>query len=345
MLFDIEEDAGARITGYFVPDAFSNHGVLRISSSGRELALIEATEVRPSVVAAGRHESGRCGFTLTDENVPSLSESSCLAIADADTGIVIYRRKPAALPLKLFRLETSTSRLPNLDTAVAEYFRLSFLGIDQRGRETTTQTFLLRCTDSLFVSARLMYKAYELSIDSSFRKICVVQDPHVELAETILTAVGRLQVMEHSLRDQLALNDVAVYFSDIDVSDAHALRRALSRMPEPVANTLANPLTRMLAARTADELDHRNLVPTSLEVLASFDIVGVRDRPATVIEPLAELLGIDSSLLQFPSASDMALELAQVLRSQGLVTELLELDLEVVDAVQRAVDTGFESLD
>src|SRR5258708_4182009 len=136
MLFDVEEDSGNRIVGYLVPDSYSKGSTINVTSEGHEIAVIDANEVRSSIVVAGRHGNGNCGFILTEENVPDLSRFGSLEIADSESGLTIYRRRPVAsvAPYKVFRLETQSMRAADMDRVIGERFQLSFVDADRYGR-------------------------------------------------------------------------------------------------------------------------------------------------------------------------------------------------------------------
>src|SRR5476651_1342766 len=107
MLFDIERDTGDCVIGYFVPDSYAAVPTLRVTSGVDVLLTFTTNEPRPSIVAAGRHASGLCGFSLTEANIPQLAHLEQLEIRDAASNFVFYRRRPRALcaDFKLFRLE------------------------------------------------------------------------------------------------------------------------------------------------------------------------------------------------------------------------------------------------
>jgi hypothetical protein len=346
MLFDVEEDLGHRIVGYLVPDSYSVGATIKVIANGREMAVLEANQIRSSVVSAGRHSTGHCGFVLTEENVPNLARTSCLEIRDSDSGLTIYRRRPAdsVVQSKLFRFEARYDRSASLDQALEKFFQLSFADVDRWGRETTAQSFLLRSSASIYISARLLYREYEYSIDNSFRKVCFLQDPYCELAETILALSrdGINKTPSLSLREELAFGACADYVSKLDLSDLSEMRRGLSRMPQEVEMVFANPLARALGARTSDDTPNATYVSASLASLSSFDIVGIRERPESFLAPLAELLELESGLLpSIATASNAAREMAEILRKLPSVSALVDMDLEIYEAVRGAVRTNF----
>src|SRR5579884_4398793 len=158
MLFNIEIDEGTRIVGYLVPDSYSASGALRISHGERELAVLPCREERPSLVVGRRHETGHCGFTIDEKVIADLPRRERLELYDAETGLLIYRRRPPAeaAQKRIFRLETHLFPLWRLDDGLERHFQFFYRGIERYGRETTTQLFLLNHSGSLYMSGRLI---------------------------------------------------------------------------------------------------------------------------------------------------------------------------------------------
>lgn len=341
MLFNIESDGGDSIRGYLVPDSFSSQATICVRSGNKTLATVRAENVRHAVIAAGRHETGLVGFAVDGNIVPGLGEELHLEICDAATGFVIYRRRPMSIAseVRLFRLETGFHRMASLDRSLDELFQTSFLNVDTYGRETASQSLLLDSYRSLYVSGRLLFKEYEYSLDDGFSKAVIIQDPYVELAATIL-AFRDGTLSNHAgadLRTELSMRDCIEYFSTLDLGDASSLRNLLARMPETIEAAIANPLARLLAARPGEENPNGSYIPTGLQSLASFDIIGLREEPQTFLDPLAALLQVDRSLLQADEVSPEEMHLAAELRTHRLITALLELDLELYEQVSRVV--------
>jgi hypothetical protein len=344
VLFEIEEDTGNQITGYLVPDSYSSSATVVVTSQGRQLAVLPTKENRPSVVAAGRHGTGRCGFTIDGNAVPHLRKYAELELRDEASGLVFYRRRPSAMlvPMRLFRLEPRHVRSQAWDQQLGEHFQVSFPNADQLGRETTTQTLVLRAR-SLYISARLFYREFLHSIDDSFKKVCIVQDPYVELAEIMLELRLGAAVHRNSLdmRDQLAFGACAEHISQYDILDAADLRQCLLRMPRDVEAVLSSPMTRLLAAKSPDEHLSSGSVASGLDSLTSFDIVGVREHPNTYLESLLELLATIGDLPPLPPASPEALELAEGLRGHSSATALIDLDIDIYHTLSTALGASF----
>ena len=72
MLFNMETDTGDRVTGYLVPDGYSEVPSIRLRSEGGEVLSLAANEIREALVVAGRHETGQCGFSVGTEHIPNI---------------------------------------------------------------------------------------------------------------------------------------------------------------------------------------------------------------------------------------------------------------------------------
>jgi len=338
MLFNIEVDEGKRIVGYLVPDAFTGSPSLRIGDGQRDLLVLPCSEERAALVAAGRHETGRCGFSIDETIIPDLARQEALEIYDQETNILIYRRRPPAqvTQKKVFRLETHLFPLWRLDDGVEQHFQYFYKGIERPGRETATQIFLLNNSSSLYASGRLVFKTYENYINETFNCVALLRDPYTELAERLLTlkhisGVGREILGE---RDSMAFAP-AIAFAETLENDEKVLHRAFTAMPRAAIVNLSNPLTRLLAARTADEVPTKGAIATALATLSTFTILGLRERQDIFLAQLADLVGTPEALPPIPDFVKTA-ELSEMLKEVPEAGMLIEQDLEVYRQVEAA---------
>ena len=178
------------------------------------------------------------------------------------------------------------------------HFQFYYKGIERHGRETTTQLFLLNNSASLYLSGRLIFKSYENYINDTFNCIALLQDPYTELAERLLTLkyMGDFGKELLGERDLMAFGPAIAFAKTIE-NDDKVLHRAFSTMPRAVIANLANPLTRELAARTADEIPIKGAVATALATLSSFAVLGIRERQDLFLAQLADLIGIPAETL------------------------------------------------
>lgn len=343
MLFNIERDEGGRIVGYIVPDAFSGSPSVRVSDGRNDLALLPCNEERAALVAAGRHETGRCGFTIDETIVADLPLQQALELYDNATNTLIYRRRAPAsvLQKRVLRLETHLVPLWRLDDRIDPHFQFFHKGIERHGAETTTQVFLLNNASSLYLSGRLLIKAYENYIDETFNCVALLRDPYQELAERLLTLK-----LVHKLLDKFQLlgdRDMmtfapAIEFAQSLQNEEKALHRAFSTMPKAAIRSLSNPLTRQLVARTPDEVPIKGAIATALGTLSAFSIVGLRERQGLFLAQFATLLGVDESSLPRTAEISRTGELANLLREVPEAGLLIEQDLEIYHTVQSAVE-------
>jgi hypothetical protein len=341
MLFNIEVDEGARIVGYLVPDAFTGSPSVRITDGHQDLLVLQCREERAALVAAGRHDNGRCGFTIDETIIPNLAQQEALEIYDQHTNILIYRRRPPSrvTQRRIFRLETHLFPLWRLDDSIEQRFQYFHKGVERHGRETSTQVFLLNHSTSLYLSGRLIFKAYDNYINETFNCVALIRDPYMELAERLLTlkyvrGVGKEILGE---RDLMAFAP-AIAFAQTIEDDEKVLHRAFSTMSRAAIANLANPLTRQLAARAPDEMPSKGAVATALGTLSSFAVLGVRERPGLFLMQLADLVGTRVDAL--PPIPDFVrtAELAQLLKAVPETAILIEQDLEVYREVQTAIE-------
>jgi len=341
MLFNVEADRGNLIVGYVVPDEFEKSPTLRISDGGAPLGEIVCREERPGIVAAGRHATGRCGFRIDNSAVPDLATKDNLELVDADTGIVVYRRRKTTQVVEqcIFRLETHLFPLWRFDEQIEHRFRFFHKGVERHGRETAMQVFNLINATSLYLSGRLSFAAYQNLLDDRFKCVVLMHDPFVELAERLLTLKHVAKFGDELLgpRDMISYGPAIEFAQQLD-QDERTLRRAFDSMPKNVIAVLANPLTRQLSADSIDVPPPKNGVAKALGALSSFAVVGLRERPEGFLEEVEALLKLPPATLpplpRFAAVEDLSAEL----RRLPEVELLLEDDLEIYFTAKAAIE-------
>jgi hypothetical protein len=343
MLFNIEADRGNQIVGYLVPDDFTKSPTLRIRDSGTVLIDLPCHEERPSLVAAGRHGTGRCGFTVDETMVPSLAHNDGLELYDADTDILIYRRRQTSdvTQEKVFRFETHLFPLWRLDEQAERKFQFFHKGVDRHGRETATQMLQLNNASSIYLSGRVAFKPYESHLHDQFRSVALIQDPYVELAERLLM----LKNVPKLSRQVLGPRDVIAYRSAIDFAqgvepDEKSLLRAFDTIPKEAIAVLTNPLTRQFAADSLDEPPPKGAVARALGSLSSFALIGLREDEDHFLEALEALMQLPNGAIPGLHRFSKVQELARELRLVPEAELLLEQDLEVYQTVREAIETA-----
>lgn len=344
MLFNIEADRGDQIVGYVVPDDYTASPTLRITQSGIRIAELPCREARPSLVAAGRHATGLCGFTIDDSIVPDLARNHTLEISEAESGILIYRRRNGSEVTHqcVFRLETHLFPLWRLDEKVEHKFQYFHKGVERHGRETALQVFMLENASSLYVSGRLTFNTYSSYLQDKFKSIILMHDPYLELAERLLTLkhVSRFGDELLGARDMLAYQRAIEFAQQIE-PEGTRLRQAFDAMPREVIGVLANPLTRQLSADSLDEPPPKNGVAKALAALASFSVVGLRETQDRFLEEVEALLEMEAATLPPLPYFAAVGELARELRRLPEVELLLEQDLEIYHTAKAAIEEAY----
>jgi len=343
MLFNIEADRGDRITGYVVPDDYSGTPTLRVTDGAATIAMVPCAEERPALVAAGRHSTGLCGFSIDETIVPGLAENKSVELWDSGSGILIYRRRPTeeVVHKRIFRLETHLFPLWKLDDALEPRFQFFQKGVERHGRETATQVFLLTHSTSLYISGRLAFKSYESYLHDKFACVAVLHDPFFELAERLLT----LKYVQRFGDDLLGARDMVSYEAAIDFArelelDDKSLRRGFANMPKPVIAALANPLTRILASESLDEPPPKGAIASALGALSTFAAVGARDREEVFLEALEALIEAPEGTLPPVPYFGSVGQFARRLRAIPEAEMLLEMDLEIYANVKESIDAA-----
>ena len=344
MLFSLQEDKGSSISVYVVPDSGGTIPSIRVRSDGVELLRLGANVTIDALVQAGRHSTGLCGFKIDDSHVPDLAGYTSLEIVEAESDILVYRRAiPDVIPdMNLFRLETHLLPLWRVDDALKPRFQYWYKGIDRFGRETSTQVFCLNNGTSSYVSGRLLYKNYEFYLSKGIKTVAMMRDPYDELAERLilLKNIGTRAEEVLGARDALTFAPVIESLAEHETFDEAFCKRFFKRAPDEVLIALANPIVRQLTASTPDEMPNHASVAAALDVLSSFDLIGLRGDDADFATGLAELLGIPA--LAVPPVPEYArvTDLGARLRGNTSIEAFLEKDLEMFHFLAKAFTTA-----
>ena len=338
MQFSLEHDLGASIQCYLIPDAAGSTPSLRLFSKGKQLAELQADNIRPDIVAAGRHATGQCGFNITEAALPDLASFDDLELREAESGMLIYRRpQPSFLmDTKVFRLETHLLPLWRFDDAFQDRLQFWYKGVERHGLETSMQLFYLhRCT-SLYLSGRMQFQNIEVYL-ADFKSIVLLRDPYYELAERLLV-LKNLPQDKHDLlgpRDILTFRPVVDYLKESETFDAKFCKNFIKWAPDDVLKILSNPVSRQLSSPNADEAPTKNALASALQALSSFDVVGVRDDSDFFSKSVGEILDVGRPLPVLKEYKKVV-ELGEHLRELGRADMILEHDLEIFHHVKQA---------
>jgi len=347
MLFTVEEDRGDYLSGYVVSDGFVETLRIQIFAGGEVRLERPADDPRPALVAAGRHQSGLCGFTVDETALPGLSQMADLEIREITSGALIYRRfQPHYIPRRVLRLETHLFPLWRFDAALGKHFQYYAHQIEALGRETVLQMFLLARISSVYLSGRLLYRAFAEVIEGHFDVAFTMHHPYEELAERLilLARIHRSGEAIMGLRENMSLESTMAFAQSLPFSDERALGRALRDMPSAVARVLANPVTRQLTVLTPDAMPTKAALSSALTTLSTFQLVGLRRASDTFNAALREFLGLPEDL---PDNARLpgVVSLARMLKRTREVEWLIEQDLALYNHIAGAYRTSQISRD
>ena len=338
MLFNVEEDRGDLISGYVVCDGFVDSARITLRSGGEVVYEGVADHLREPLVVAGRHNTGLCGFALDEDAVPGLKAMEDLEIRDAASGALVYRRlRPHHVPRRLLRLETHLFPLWRLDNALNPKFQYSANQIEACGRETTTQMFVLSRVPSVYLSGRILYRAFQAHIEGHFDVVFSMHHPYEELAERliVLAQIKREGSAILGFRENMSLEPTMAFAHALPLEDERKLARALREIPRPVARVLANPVVRQLTTATPDEMPQKSALGAALSTLSSFAAVGLRRAPRTFSSALAEMMNLAAELPDTDRLPGVT-ALARMLKRTREAEWLIEQDLALYDHIAAA---------
>ena len=343
MLFNVDQDEGHKIVAYVVPDAGGTTPSVVLRAGGREVLRLEANNTLPTLVDAGRHSTGRCGFIIDETLLPGLAAYEDLEVLEASHDVLVYRRRPAqATDMQVFRFETHLLPLWRVDEAVKSNFQFWYKGIDRFGRETANQVFNINNGSSTYISGRLLYKNYEFYLTKGIKTVGMLRDPYCELAERLILLKNIGSRAEEILgeRDAMIFAPVIEALSEWEAFDETFCKRFFRRASADVSVILSNPLVRQLTGATPDDMPNHAAVASALDSLASFELLGLRSQGSGFAASLAEMLDVAAARIPPINEYPRIVELGERLRQNHDIEGFLEKDLEVFHSLANAFEAA-----
>jgi hypothetical protein len=346
MFFNIQHDIGTEISGYIVPDGVNGSVDLVLRANDQDVLDFTANITIESLVHAGRHSTGECGFLISNEHFTDLEFAGLetvfeLEIRKRDDNMLIYRRPSYSfIQKKILRLETQMLPLWRFDKYFEPKFQYSMNNIENYGRETTTQFFLLNGILSEYLSGRILVRNYAHYIEDNYECITLLQDPYEELAERLFV-FHQLKTthFQHLGSREIANFRPAIHFvENMRLTDEKSVKAAFKTISDDVASILSDPLVRQLTTTTPGEAINRNGTASALSALSSFALVGLRSESEQFLAASAELIGVNYSELPPVPIFSQVTQLADILRTSKQAGYLLEKDRELYFSVKSAFE-------
>ncbi len=342
MRFHIDEDNGASIIGWVVPDNPSAISRVAVSVDGRRVTEIAAHNVSPTIKEWGWHSTGQCVFAVTEAVVPDLTAYRDLRLYDVDTNVLLHNRAEpeGGAQNKLFVLELQPEANATLNGLLFQHFRLAYSDLDALPEETITFILNYLYSKSVFTTGRLRFARYEdWFIRSSSTLAVMIGDPFEDLARRLLwlRALSEVTRAEGQAWRRSGLEALLDFVDGLPLDDAVALRKAFRRIDLDSYIALSNPVTRQLTCKLPDEPAYFSHYTAALEVLARFDVVGHRAYWKAFVETLAVKIDVPLDVPDLPPPSPAERALAERLSAVKPVRDLLALDIRLEAAVRSAV--------
>ncbi|MBV9065367.1 MAG: hypothetical protein JO004_06320 [Methylobacteriaceae bacterium] len=349
MLFNIDADEGSRIVLWLVPD---NPGVtpsVVVLIPDREEIRISATVLRTDVVELGfHHASGMIGFIIDESIVPNLPEVQEIEILEGEGRIPIYRRYQISrhLEKKLCYFDLSVMPQRRLMQRLSGHFALTYNYAQRYPLETMMMIVNNMHAQSVLITGRPNFiRNYGLLRNAGYIITALLRDPYEELAErlifiNLLATSKAAHLLPQFVSDIPTLVDFA---RDISFADLKALTMKFRTATPEQREAMTSPMTRVFGCGIDERPEHRH-VSTALDNLGTADVVGVRNRFGDFRTVLTNVLGADvigqDELEMFDKVRDARELLAQI----GVVSDLLENDLNLYSYASEAVKTGLDGL-
>jgi hypothetical protein len=353
MLFNIDQDVGNLVSGWVMPDnPAATPSVIAHLDAGNHV-VVEATLYHSLLKERGLHNTGVCGFFLNESNCPGLAASNRLEIHEANTNLLLYRRRPdeGLINKKFFRLEPQLFRSVAVDDALAQHFQMAYSALELQSEETIRAIIGLPFSSSVYASGRIFWRFWEALLrDRGYMVGILLRDPFYELAERLLILKLASSPEGDRIADAVgpAVEAAAAHLRKVDLRDISAIEAALASPAHELRSIVYNPLTCLLTAANAFDPPATPTTAIALESLADMDAVGLRQDTESFVELASAVLEVPESLsAETVPTSSTVVEWADRLRERPAMRQLIEMDLVVyqtaVEIIERQRGSGVAS--
>jgi hypothetical protein len=354
MLFHIEADQGTQIVGWLMPDNPSETpSVLVILPDGQEVE-VAATLAKPDVIETLRdafgfhHTTGNIGFLIDETILPGLAELQEFEIVSKDGRVPIYRRFQISRHLEKHFCCFDVAIMPQrgIQRALRDHFTLCYPQAQRYPMETLLALIGNRSATSVAITGRPSFTRHISSLrDKGYTVVALLRDPYEELAERLVFIKTLAQSKAgHLLPFFLSdFPDLIEFASDMPLADSKATTTKFRAATPSQREALMSPMTRLFACGIGEVPQHRH-VSLALDNLASIDLVGVRSRFSDFRSVVAAMLERDVLGVAKLDVPSNVTEVCGMLSQLGIVSDLLEHDLNLYAHASAGVTIGLDGL-
>ncbi|WP_426240741.1 hypothetical protein [Pararhizobium sp. DWP1-1-3] len=344
MHFFVDQDSGASISGWVVPDNPSDIPEFVVRVPGMQDINLTANVLRTDLRDLGLHATGMAGFHIDEQHVRDLSTIVDITIFEARSGVPIYRRFDAGrhLEKKLFIMDVCILPQIRILRRLMPFFALSYPVIDRLPIETIGSLIANKAASSIFVSGQPNWMRHgSVVLEKEYVTAALLRDPFEDLAEKLLFIAHLARRPERKTLN-LSLDKYETVIdpvAEMDFADRKSVLTGFRKMSPECRRLFRSPMTSVFGGSAESELQRRN-VSVALDNLAQFNVVGVRPLYADFASMLdaqieANILR-DSNLETLPGTAELTI----VLKELGLVADLLDEDIALFSFSYEAVEAG-----
>ncbi|HEX3181138.1 MAG TPA: hypothetical protein VHR44_07780, partial [Beijerinckiaceae bacterium] len=144
-------------------------------------------------------------------------------------------------------------------------------------------------------------------------------------------------------RNSFQIQPVVDFARELPVDDHKAMVTKFRTITRAQGESITNPMTRVFACGIDEHPEHRHIC-TALDNLAGMDVVGVRSRFPEFRSVLADVIGADVIGQDEPEIFERVQEVRELLAGIGMVSDLLEHDLNLYAHASQAINVGLDGL-
>jgi hypothetical protein len=284
---------------------------------------VPANLPRPDLRELGLHSTGMAGFGIDEANYPGLSLIAELSVRATENGLLIHRRRPSAIPLKLFFFDIGADlrRTDSLAAMLGSRFALPYDELHKHPFDTLFAILNNQFAKSIMASGSLSYWRYQATLKTNqFICAALIRHPFETLALQLMRAIGSATDVSTQLRSGPAIDEM--------LRDTVLLQGA----------NVVNPVTQSLACRPG-ETPTRAHIGVALDRLATFDLVGLRSDIRGFMDAMTEITSVEFDIPDPLAAREepAIANLAAVLARMENVRKLLGLDIALHAHIEDAL--------
>lgn len=346
MRFYIDRDDGHEIAGWLAPDNPNETPVVRAVLPDGTEHLISATVVRSDIRELGLHNSGQVGFVIDETIIAGLSTLDGVELYDDASDTLIYKRYRITRnqQKRLMFYDGSVFPQRHMIARIQPFFATSYDLVERMSYDTLANVLSSPYLASNVCIGRPLYLRYAYNLrEANYIIAALLRDPYQDLAERLLflNLLSRSETAPALMRYVEQYEILLPVVANLPSQDERTLRHSMRSLSLEQRRILSNPYTRMFGCNVGEEPNFR-AVSVALETLASFDVVGTRDRFPAFAQLFnafleAPILSPQEPPEQYNAVDDLAVRLSRI----SAVTRMLEHDLALYSYVVEAVENGF----